>query len=98
MSKVKKFWEIAKADGAISGYICLLTSVGLLIASFCVPPVGEINSSVLRGVSELFAFATLFQLKGIIASIKDGHSLKLSAGGVDVTVSTDENKQEKEGE
>lgn len=39
----------------------ILTSIaiGLLIASFIVPPTGEISPTVLKGVAEIFAFASL---------------------------------------
>lgn len=94
MKRFREFLSICYENGAISGYICLLTSVGLLIASFFVPPVGDINSSVLQGVAELFAFASLYKLPNIIESIKHGHSVKFSAGGVDVTVASDKEEEE----
>lgn len=87
-SKLHKFYEIAKADGAIAGYITLIVSVGLLITSFIVPPTGVIDGSVLRGVAELFAFATLFKLPNIIQSISDGKQVTLAHGETTVTVSS----------
>lgn len=97
MNKVKKFWEIAKADGAIGGWITLLTSVFLLITSLFLPPKGQIDPSVLQGVAELGFFATLFKLPQIIQSIADGKSLTLQHGETSVTVtSRDEDEQEKE--
>lgn len=94
MSKVKEFWNICKADGAIAGYITLIVAVGLLIASFIVPPTGVIDSSVLRGVAELFAFATLFKLPNIIQSISDGKQLTLAHGETTVTVSSRDGEEE----
>ena len=93
-SKLHKFYEIAKADGAIAGYITLIVSVGLLIASFIVPPTGVIDSSVLRGVAELFAFATLFKLPNIIQSISDGKQVTLAHGETTVTVSSRDGEEE----
>lgn len=97
MNKIKIFWEICKMDGAIAGWITLLTSVGLLIASFIVPPLGIISPSVLQGVAELFAFAALFRLPNIIQSISDGKQVTLSHGSTTVTVaSRDEEGEEEE--
>lgn len=94
MSKFKQFWENAKKEGAIGGFISLLASVFLLIASFFVPPVGEINSSVLQGVAELFAFATLWKLPNIIATVQDGKSITLSHGNTSVTVASRDEEDE----
>ena len=99
MNKIKIFLEVCRADGAIAGWITLLVSVGLLIASFIVPPTGVIDSSVLRGVGELFAFATLFKLPNIIQSISDGKQVTLQHGSTTVTVgSRDEEGEEEKGD
>lgn len=80
-------------DGAIAGWITLLVSVGLLIASFIVPPLGVISPSVLQGVAELFAFATLFKLPNIIQSISDGKQVTLQHGSTTVTVGSREDDE-----
>lgn len=80
-------------DGAIAGWITLLVSVGLLIASFIVPPLGVISPSVLQGVAELFAFATLFKLPNIIQSISDGKQVTLQHGSTTVTVGSREDEE-----
>lgn len=83
-------------DGAIAGWITLLVSVGLLIASFIVPPLGVISPSVLQGVAELFAFATLFKLPNIIQSISDGKQVTLQHGSTTVTVGSREDEENEE--
>lgn len=83
-------------DGAIAGWITLLVSVGLLIASFVVPPLGVISPSVLQGVAELFAFATLFKLPNIIQSISDGKQVTLQHGSTTVTVGSREDEENEE--
>ena len=95
MEKLKHYLMICEQDGAISGYICLLVSVGLLIVSFFIPPKGQIDPSVLQGVAELFAFAFLFKLPNIIASVKDGKSLTVQHGNTSLTV-TGEKKEKEE--
>ena len=64
-----------------------------MITSFFVPPMGEISPSVLQGVAELFAFAALFRLPNIIASIKDGKQVILTHNGTSVTVTSKEEEE-----
>lgn len=73
-------------------YIFGIASIGLLIASFVVPPVGIISSSVLAGVGELFAFATLGT---VIHAIDKGLDAKVQHGNTTVTVG-DLNKDKEE--
>lgn len=65
-------------------WVCLGISIALIVAGFCVPPTGVIDGSVLKGVGELFAFATLFTfwlaiLKGANAKVRHGKT-SLSVG------------------
>ena len=55
-----------KAKRTIPFWICLIVSIGLIIAGFCVPPMGIIDGSVLTAVGILFGFATLAQIPVII--------------------------------
>ena len=61
----------------IEFWICLLTSIGLLVGGFFVPPTGIIDGSVLQGVGLLLGFATLAQLPVVLSSAK---SVKLKHG------------------
>lgn len=45
---------------------CLMATIILLVASWCVPPMGEIPPSVLQGCALLFGFATLGQIPVVI--------------------------------
>jgi len=69
---MKRFFQIAYDDGSLAGWICLIISVSLIIASFVLPPIGIIDNSVLAAVGELFAFGTLFKIPAMVKSIKDG--------------------------
>lgn len=53
MNRVKQFFSRPKS---ISTCV-LIFGVCLIIAGFCVPPVGVIDGSVLTGLGEVFAFA-----------------------------------------
>ena len=88
MNKVKQFYAICKADGAVGGWVCLLTAAVLLVTSLFMPPRGVIDSTVIAGVGELFAFAALFRLPNIIQSISDGKSVTVAHNGTSVTVAS----------
>lgn len=47
-------------------WLCLVSSISLLVSGFCVPPMGVIDGSVLQGVGILFGFAALAQIPTII--------------------------------
>lgn len=84
--------KICKEDGALAGWICLIVSVGLLVASFIIPPTGVIDASVLAGVGELIGFGVIFKLPEMVNSIKDGKSMKVTHG--DTTVEIESSKDE----
>lgn len=50
----------------IAFWLTLCTSIGLVVAGFCVPPTGVIDGSVLKSVGLLLGFATLAQIPVII--------------------------------
>lgn len=81
---MKKILDVFKK--AKLGWIYSFISIGMLIASFVVPPTGIIDHSVLLAVSEIFAFATLSKITDIIKSIQDGKSLTLKHGNTEVTI------------
>lgn len=54
------------AKKTIPFWICLIVSIGLIVAGFCVPPMGIIDGSVLTAVGILFGFASLAQVPVII--------------------------------
>lgn len=57
---------MVRAKKTIPFWICLLVSIGLMVAGFCVPPMGIIDGSVLTAVGILFGFASLAQIPIII--------------------------------
>ena len=53
MNKIKQFFSRQKSIST-----CVLVfGIVLIIAGFCVPPVGVIDGSVLTGLGEIFAFS-----------------------------------------
>lgn len=68
-------------------FITLLISIGLIIASFFIPPLAVIDGSVLASVGELFAFAALGEVMG---AIERGHSASIQHGNTTVTIRKDD--------
>ena len=74
----------AKIASAVLSFI----AVGLIIASFFVPPTGVVDGSVLAAVGEIFAFAALFAGweaidRGIDAKIVHGNTTLVLDGDGD---------------
>lgn len=63
--------------------ICVVVSVGLIIASFVTPPMWIIDGSVLAAVGELFGFAALGE---VAAAIERGHSATISHGNTTIEI------------
>lgn len=75
-------------------WICLGTSIFLIITSFFIPPMAVIDGSVLASVGELFGFASL---GAVIAAIDKGIDARIEHKGTSVTVGDfDKNKKKKE--
>ena len=64
-------------------WIFALSAIGLFIASFCVPPTGEIDPSVLKGAAIIFGFATLAEAR---EAIREGLGVKLTHGQTTIEV------------
>lgn len=67
--------------------ICLLASLGLGIAGFCVPPTGVIDGSVLKFASLLFGFATIDRIPDIIEVVGN---IKVTKGDMTIEANKDE--------
>lgn len=64
-------------------YICLLTSIFLIVTAFFLPPVAYIEASVLTAVGELFGFAALGT---VISAIEKGGDVKITKGDLNVHI------------
>ena len=80
---MKNFFKHFRKIDLVSFYICLTISVCLLVTSFFLPPVGEINSSVVAAVGEIFAFATLGT---VIHGINRGADVSVKKGEIEINV------------
>lgn len=73
-------------------WTCLITSIGLIIGSFFVPPMGVIDGSVIASVGELFAFATLAT---VIEAIKKGSDVTVQHNQTSITVNNPDSSEGK---
>ena len=70
-----------------------LVSIGLIIASFVVPPTGVIDPSVLAATGELFAFAALYV---VFVAVQKGTRASVQKGDTTLTVSGKEPDRDRE--
>ena len=68
-------------------YIILFISVGLIIAGFVVPPIGEISPSVLQGVGEIILGTwLLYTTANIPTFLREGAKIKAQIGNASIEV------------
>lgn len=83
---IKRYWSNSPKWARILFWVFLGVSVILIIASWFVPPIGEINSSVLAAVGEVMGFASL----GVgFECVFAGMEVTLQKGDVSINVSHD---------
>ena len=91
---MKAFWRNYIADNA-SFWVFGVVSILMLGVSFILPPTGVINATVLEGVAELFAFASL---GAVYRAINKGVPASITHGGTTVSVNKDAEDIEEETE
>ena len=72
---------------------CTVISIGLIIASFFIPPLAVIDGSVLAAVGEIFAFAALGE---VAAAIERGHSASISHGNTTIEIKKEDDDMDGE--
>lgn len=83
VSKFRALTRNVRTSTTIALWVCVLAAIGLFVASFCVPPTGEIHPSILKAASILFAI-----ISALIAreAIIEGMGVKLTYGNTTVEV------------
>ena len=84
--RLARFREVTKKvtwQTSVLLWLFSLAAVGLFIASFCVPPAGVIDPSVLKAVALLFAFGALAEAR---EAIREGLGVKLTHGSTTIEV------------
>ena len=64
-------------------WILSLAAVGLIVASFIVPPTGMIDPSVLAAVGEIFAFTALLSVS---SHLSNGKEAKIKHNNTEITI------------
>ena len=88
---MREMTKNVRTGTTIALWVCIVSAVGLFIASFCVPPTGVIDGSVLRAGSLLFAFGSLAVLR---EAIREGIGAKLTHGNTTIEVKDMDGKNE----
>ena len=90
MTRAQQLKELQKGctKAKIAAAVLSFIAVGLIVASFIIPPQGVVDGSVLAAVGEIFAFAALFAVleavdKGIDAKIVHGNTTIILDGDGD---------------
>ena len=80
-------------------YVLLLLSFGLMVASFCVPPLGTISPSVLQGIALILGFTwLLYTTANIPAFIERGAKIKASYGNASIEIGRNKKKEQEMGD
>ena len=93
IARFRSLTRKVRTSTTIALWVCLTAAIGLMAASFIVPPTGEISPSALKGGSLLFAFATLMEVR---EAILEGFGIRLTHGDTTVVIK-DQDKQGAEG-
>ena len=83
LARFRAMTRNVRAGTSIALWVCMTATIGLLVASFIVPPTGEISPSALKGGSLLFAFAALMEAR---EAILEGFGFKLTHGNTTVVI------------
>lgn len=84
---VKEIWENLNKG---TFFISLVSSVGLLVAGFIVPPPGVIDPSVLTATGILAFYGVMATVQ---EAIKKGKSVKVSKGDINLSVGDKEKSE-----
>ena len=66
-------------------------AIALIIISFVLPPTGEIDPSVLKGVGEIFGFLSLYT---VVLAIEKGTGASFKKGDIELDIQEDHDHKE----
>lgn len=66
-------------------------AIALIIISFILPPTGEIDPSVLKGVGEIFGFLSLYT---VLRAIEKGTGASFKKGDIELDIQEDHDHRE----
>lgn len=83
MSRFRAMTRNVRTSTTVLLWVFSIAALGLGIASFLIPPTGQIDPSVLRFVAELFAIMALLELR---EAVLEGLGVKLTHGNTTIEV------------
>ena len=90
---MREMTKNVRTSTTIALWVCILAAGGLFVASFCVPPTGVIDGSVLRAGSLLFAFGSLAVAR---EAIREGFGANVTHGSTVIEVNDQDGKENDE--
>lgn len=93
LARLRAMSRNVRTSTTVGIWVCTLSAIGLLVASFIVPPMGEVSPSVLKAGSLIFAFAALIEVR---EAITEGLGVKLTHGQTTVEVRDTDGKTDAE--
>lgn len=72
-------------------WLCLIVSIGLMVTSFFLPPIGIISSSSMAGSSILWAYGALASFN---AALDRGVDAKVKHGETELSITNDSDTEE----
>lgn len=90
-ARLRAMTRRVRTSTTVALWVCTVASIGLYVASFLVPPLGEISPSVLKAGAEIFALAGLFVIR---EAIVEGLGIKLTHGGTTIEVRDQDGPEE----
>lgn len=91
LAKFRSLTRNVRTSTTIAIWVCMTMTIGLLVASFIVPPTGEISPTALKGGSLLFAFAGLSEVR---EAVLEGFGIKLTHGNTTIAIKDQDDKPE----
>lgn len=61
-------------------FVCFIISIAVGVVGFLLPPMGEIDNSVLIFIGELGFFSTVTKIPDFVRSLKNGASVEITKG------------------
>lgn len=93
LARLRAMSRNVRTSTTVGIWVCTVSAIGLLVASFIVPPMGEISPSVLKAGSLIFAFAALIEVR---EAITEGLGVRLTHGQTTVEVRDTDGKTDTE--
>lgn len=83
MAKIWQWFNLGLPFHRVAFWISFIVSLVLIISGFIVPPTGVLDSSLLIGIGEIFAFAAL---GAGIKAIEDGKEVEIHHKETNITI------------